>query len=138
VSLAGNFTESGSGQPAQPMGEPGYDGLQEDWVSETVDLDQLDNSQISGFRFIQTSDNYVGGNGFTVDNFTISGFQLGTMGDFNFDNSVNIYDVLGIADLMLFGGDANSSQLEFCDFNENGILDLDDLLSILNLIIGQI
>ena len=60
------------------------------------------------------------------------------MGDFNFDNSVNIYDVLGIADLMLFGGDANSSQLEFCDFNENGILDLDDLLSILNLIIGQI
>ena len=34
--------ETGSGQPAQAFGEHGYDGLQEDWVEETIYLDHLD------------------------------------------------------------------------------------------------
>ena len=41
VSLSGQFTETWSGQPAQPFGEPGYDGFQEDWVEEKIFLDQL-------------------------------------------------------------------------------------------------
>ena len=136
VSLVGNYTESGTGQPAQPAGEPGYDGTQDEWVTETILLDQLDQVSISGFRFIQTSDNYENGDGFTVDNFTVKGFPIGMIGDFNFDNSVNIFDIMGLVDLLFFGDDPSSTQLSFCDFNENGILDTSDLFSIINLIIG--
>ena len=74
VSLSGAYTELGSGQPAQPIGEPGYDGLQSDWVNEIILLDQLNGATITGFRFIQTSDNFVEGDGFTIDDFSISGF----------------------------------------------------------------
>ena len=42
LALSGQYTETGSGQPAQPFGEHGYDGLQEDWVEETIYLDHLD------------------------------------------------------------------------------------------------
>ena len=51
VSLSGQYTETGSGQPAQPFGEHGYDGLQEDWVEETIYLDHLD-----GFEITKDSD----------------------------------------------------------------------------------
>ena len=57
-----------------PAGEPGYDGLQSDWVNEIILLDQLNGAIITGFRFIQTSDNFVEGDGFTIDDFSISGF----------------------------------------------------------------
>ena len=42
ITLSGEYTEAGSGQPAQPFGEHGYDDLQEDWVEETIHLDYLD------------------------------------------------------------------------------------------------
>ena len=47
------------------------------------------------FRFIQTSNNYIEGDGFIVDNFQISGYPTGSMGDFNTDAEVNIFDILG-------------------------------------------
>ena len=34
ITLSGENT-AGSGQPAQPIGEHGYDDLQENWVEET-------------------------------------------------------------------------------------------------------
>ena len=43
ISLEGNYTSSGTGQTAQPFGEPGYDGLQESWTEETILLDQIGN-----------------------------------------------------------------------------------------------
>ena len=53
VSLEGDFTEPGVGQPAQPLGEHGYDGTQEDWIQETIYLDQLGaGTSISGFRYM--------------------------------------------------------------------------------------
>ena len=51
--------------------EHGYDDLQEDWVEETIHLDYLDGIVVEGFRFIQTSDNFVEGDGFSIDNFQI-------------------------------------------------------------------
>ena len=130
VSLAGEYTELGSGQPAQPFGEHGYDGLQDSWVEEIIYLDHLNVSEISGFRFIQTSDNFVEGDGILIDNFKILGYPSGIMGDFNVDNQVDIFDILGLADLLLFGNDPNQSQLFFCDLDSNGMLDVMDLLQL--------
>ena len=41
-------------------------------LNETIHLNQLENLDISSFRFVQTSNNYVEGDGFVVDNFQIS------------------------------------------------------------------
>ena len=136
VSLQGDYTVSGSGQSTQPDGEHGYDGLQEDWVYETIHLDQLNNLEITSFRFIQTSNNYIEGDGFVVDNFQISGYPIGLMGDFNSDTEVNIFDILGLADLLLFGDAPSQAQLFFCDFDSNGMLDVMDLLRLSNVILG--
>ena len=136
VSLSGQFTETGSGQPAQPFGEFGYDGLQEDWIEEKIFLEQLNGLAVSDFRFIQTSDNYVEGSGFSLDNFQILGYPSGSMGDFNLDEEVDIFDILGLADLFLFGNEPSQEQLFFCDFDSNGILDIMDLLRLSNFILG--
>lgn len=136
ISLEGIYTEPGTGQPAQPLGEHGYDGTQSEWINEVVHLDHLNGEEISSFRFIQTSDNFVEGDGFTFDDFSILGFPLGLMGDFNMDMSVNIFDLLSIADLLLFGDAPSETQLFFCDFDGNGVLDVMDLISIANIILG--
>ena len=136
VSLQGDHTVSGSGQSTQPDGEHGYDGFQGDWVYETIHLDQLNNLEITSFRFILTSNNYIEGDGFVVDNFQISGYPIGLMGDFNSDTEVNIFDILGLADLLLFGDAPSQAQLFFCDFDSNGMLDVMDLLRLSNVILG--
>ena len=136
VSLSGAYTALGSGQPAQPFGEPGYDGLQSDWVNEIILLDQLNGAIITKFRFIQTSDNFTEGDGFIVDDFSISGFPAGMMGDYNLDASVDIYDLLGIVDVLIFDGEPTESQLFFCDLDGSGDLDVMDLVALSNLILG--
>ena len=81
ISLKGQYTNLGSGNIAQPAGVPGYDGVQLEWINETIDLHQLNGATITGFRFIQTSDNFTEGDGFTVDDFSISGFPVGLQWD---------------------------------------------------------
>ena len=137
VSLRGEYTNIGSGNIAQPVGEPGYDGVQLDWINETIALDQLNGEVITGFRFVQSSDNFVEGDGFTIDDFSISGFPNGLMGDYNLDASVDIYDLLGIADILIFGGEPSESQLFFCDLDGSGDLDVMDLVALSNLILGM-
>ncbi len=136
VSLEGEYTELGSGQPAQPFGEHGYDGSQSDWIEETVLLGQLGETSITGFRFIQTSDDLVEGDGFTFDDFSISGFPSGVMGDYNLDMHVDIFDLLAMADLLIFGIEPTESQLFFCDLDGSGILDVMDLMALSNIILG--
>ena len=136
VSLQGQFTEEGTGQPAQPLGHHGYDGSQEEWVDEVIYLNQLEGEVISGFRFIQTSDNFVEGDGFVFDNFSLMGFPTGTMGDFNLDTSLDIFDLLGLADLLLFGNTPSEEQLFFCDLDGSGNLNIVDILALTNLILG--
>ncbi|MFL2983485.1 MAG: M14 family zinc carboxypeptidase [Candidatus Neomarinimicrobiota bacterium] len=136
VSLEGEYTEFGTGQPAQPFGEPGYDGTQNEWINESISLDSFSGSSITGFRFIQTSDNFVEGDGFTFDDFSISGFPTGIMGDYNLDMSVDIFDMLEIADVLIFGSEPTESQLFFCDLNGSGILDVMDLIALSNIILG--
>ena len=136
VSLSGTYTELGSGQPAQPLGEPGYDGFQSDWVDEIILLDQLNGATITGFRFIQTSDNFTEGDGFSVDDFSISGYPTGLMGDYNLDTSVDIYDLLGLVDILIFNNEPSEFQLFFCDLDGSGDLDVMDLVALSNLILG--
>ncbi len=134
ISLEGQYTKLGTGQTAQPYGQPGYDGLQETWIEETILLDQIGNEQIIGFRFIQTSDNFVEGDGFIVDDFAISGFPSGLMGDYNSDSEINIFDLLGIADTLIFGEEPSNIQLFLCDLNGSGTLDIMDLILLTNII----
>jgi len=136
ISLEGENTEPGVGQPAQPLGEHGYDGQQYSWVEETVELNQLGPVNIVGFRFILTSDYYVEGDGFTFDDFTISGFHQGVQGDFNLDGAVNIFDILGLVDALIFDGDMSELQQSLCDLDGNGVIDINDLLTITDLIMG--
>jgi len=136
ISLKGQYTSLGSGNIAQPASVPGYDGIQLEWINEKIYLDQLDGEIIIGFRFLQTSDNFVEGDGFTIDDFSISGFPNGMMGDYNLDASVDIYDLLGVADILIFHGQPTESQLFFCDLDGSGDLDVMDLVALSNLILG--
>ncbi len=74
--------------------------------------------------------------GFSLDNFQILGYPSGLMGDFNSDSGVDIFDILGLADLLLFGAPPSQAQLFFCDFDSNGMLDVMDLLRLSNVILG--
>ena len=135
VSLEGLYTEPGSGQLAQPAGEPGYDGTQEVWVEERIQLDQLGDAIIYGFRFIQTSDNAVEEDGFIVDDFSILGMPAFQIGDFNLDHSVDIMDVFGMTDLIISDENSTDLQLFFCDINESGDIDTVDILLLINIIL---
>ena len=99
-------------------------------------MDHLNGEIITGFRFVQSSDNFVEGDGFTIDDFSISGFPAGIMGDYNLDASVDIYDLLGIADILITHGEPAESQLFFCDLDRSGDLDVMDLVALSNLILG--
>ena len=136
VSLAGEYTQLGSGQSVQPFGEHGYDGLQDDWIEETVYLDQLNHRRITGFRFVQNSDDYVEGGGFTLDEFSLLGISAIVMGDYNMDSFVDIFDLLGLSDLLLSGADPSSDQLLLCDLDENGTLNISDFITLSNIIMG--
>ena len=136
ISLAGDFTEMGSGQPAQPDGEPGYDGVQIDWIQETIQLDQLNGNDPTAFRFIQTSDNYQEGDGFSIDDFTILGYTQSLQGDFIPDGTVDIIDVLALADLILLDQEPSAYQLFFSDLDNNNVLNVMDLVLLVNIIMG--
>ena len=58
------------------------------------------------------------------------------MGDYNLDASVDIYDLLGIADILIIHGEPTESQLFFCDLDGSGDLDVMDLVALSNLILG--
>ena len=58
------------------------------------------------------------------------------MGDYNLDASVDIYDLLEIADILIFDGELTESQLFFCDLDRSGDLDVMDLVALSNLILG--
>ena len=136
VSMGGIYTQAGSGQPAQTFGEQGYDGLQENWIEETIDLAQLNGARLSGFRFIQTSDDFEEGDGFIFDNFSISGFPSGLIGDYNMDSYVNIFDILGIVDQFIYEWEPTQRQLFFCDLDKNGSINIMDLIALSDLIAG--
>jgi len=67
----GKFTNSGSTNGGQPTGEPLYDGTQNDWIFEEIDLsDYVGESILVRFQF--ESDGGVSGDGFYFDDLTVN------------------------------------------------------------------
>ena len=59
-----------------------------------------------------------------VDGFTISG----NLGDVNFDENLNIYDAVMLVAIMLGNEDGTDLQLNACDTNQDGIIDIEDVV----------
>ena len=71
IPQCGNYTNSGSTNNSQPTGEPLYDGTQNDWVLESIDLsDYLGESILVRFQF--ESDNGFRADGFYFDDLKIN------------------------------------------------------------------
>ena len=134
IRLAGGYTVRGCGQDAQPPGDPGYHGNSDGWVKEIIELDQLGESNPTSFRFIQTSDNYNNGDGFSVDDFTITAYPSMLQGDLNSDSLLGIMDVIQMADMILSNAEPTPYQIFISDLDGNGTLDLFDIFLLVNLI----
>ena len=99
-----------------------------------IELDQLGESNSTSFRFIQTSDNYNNGDGFSVDDFTITAYPSMFQGDLNSDNILGIMDVIQMADMILSTAEPTPYQIFISDLDGNGTLDLFDIFLLVNLI----
>jgi len=97
----GKFTNEGSENGGQPTGEPLYDGTQNEWVLEEIDLnDYLGETILVRFQF--ESDSGVTGDGFYFDDLAIKIIDDGTLSILDVEESqFNIYpnpvnDILNI------------------------------------------
>ena len=77
--------------------------------------------------FDQTGNGHDGsltGNPQWVDGYTISG----VLGDINFDESLNIYDAVMLVAIMLMNEAGTSLQLNACDTNQDGVINIEDVV----------
>jgi len=75
IPLCGKYTNLAS--PDQPEGEQLYDGVQENWVLEEINLNEyLGETILIKFRFF--SDQFVRGDGFYFDDLKLMSYQLNT------------------------------------------------------------
>lgn len=70
TTVRGNHTVAGSGLGVQTAGTFGFDGTQNTWVDEEMDVTQFVSTQFK-FRFRLRSDGSVNGDGFYVDDITL-------------------------------------------------------------------
>ncbi len=78
IPQCGKFTNVGSSNNGQPTGEPLYDGTQNDWVLEEIDLsDYLGETILVRFQF--ESDTGVSADGFYFDDLAINIVDDGTL-----------------------------------------------------------
>jgi len=75
TAVATAHTTTGSGQGAQPAGQPVYEGTQSSWVHETVDMAPWMGQADVRFRFVLLSDGSVTKDGFHFDDFVIAGTE---------------------------------------------------------------
>ena len=52
------------------------------------------------------------------------------------DLVADIFDLLALADVILFGGQPTDAQLFFCDLDGSGIIDVMDIINLSNMILG--
>ncbi len=88
--LCGNFTTIGN--YAQDDGQPLYDGTQNDWVFEEIDLSDFLGQNIM-IRFRIVSDGYVEGDGFYFDDISVRTLSMDVTSSANIlsKNSLNLY-----------------------------------------------
>ena len=86
IPQCGKYTNPGSTNPDQPTGEPLYDGTQNDWVLEEIDLgDYLGETIIARFRL--KSDGFQRRDGFYFDDLTFKVIDE-TLGANGFETNV--------------------------------------------------
>ena len=65
-----------------------------------------------------------------------SGYTLsGLLGDVNFDEGLNIYDAVMLVAIMLEFEDGNEFQLYACDTNQDGVIDIEDIVLLMQWIL---
>ncbi len=87
--LCGKYTEAGTEE--QSFDEPVYDGVQQNWIREEIDLTEwlaLDDSVEFQFAFRLVSDEFIEADGFYFDDFELNIVKKGgTSSTFDFDKS---------------------------------------------------
>ena len=78
IPQCGLFTNEGSSNGGQPTGQPLYDGIQNNWVLEQIDLSDYLGEEIT-MRFKFESDGEVRADGFYFDNLTVNVLDDGTL-----------------------------------------------------------
>jgi len=90
IPQCGNFTNTGVANQNGANNEPVYDGTQNDWVLESIDLsDYLDETILIRFRLI--SDGFVTEDGFFFDDLEVNVLQNNLSVESFDENSFNIY-----------------------------------------------
>ena len=77
--------------------------------------------------FDQTGNGHNGvvmGDQVWLDGYTVTG----NLGDINFDEILNIYDAVMLVAIMLAQEEGTELQIEACDTNQDGILDIEDIV----------
>ena len=134
--LSGNYTSIGSGSGVQTTGEPLYDGFQDDWVNESIDLSFYANKSQVWIRFLLKSDGAVEEDGFYFDNFSINGYSRFMKGDINRDNYLNIYDLVMLIELAVLDITLPDDLFPLADINIDNNIDYDDIISLIYLIMN--
>ena len=135
-SLSGNYTTTGNGQGVQTSGEPGYDGYQDEWVNEFIDLPAYVHEPEVSVRFILRSDGSVEEDGFYFDDFTISGYQRFLKGDLYQDQILNVYDLLVLIEYAIFNNTISANLIPIADMNADGFVNADDIGPLVALIMA--
>jgi len=84
--------------------------------------------------FDQTGHGHDGalmGNPSWADGYTLSGL----LGDINFDEVLNIYDAVMLVAIMLAHEDGTEFQLHACDTNQDGVIDIEDIVLLIQWIL---
>ena len=134
--LSGDYTTIGNGQTAQPRNEPGYDGYQEDWVNEIINLAIFSHEPEVNIRFILRSDGSVEEDGFYFDDFSINGYHRFLKGDLHQDQILNVYDLLVLIEYTIFNNTIPANLISIGDMNADGFVNADDIGSLIALIMG--
>ena len=137
IPLSGDYTSVGSGSGVQITGEPIYDGLQETWINETIDLSTYSNATQAWFRFVLKSDGAVEEDGFYFDNFYIHGYSRFMKGDINQDNSINIYDLVMLVDFVLLENSLPDYILPIADINFDNNINSDDIIALIIMLMSS-
>ncbi len=77
IPLSGNYTKTGNSNQAQ--GEPLYDGVQESWAEEEINLQEFLGDEII-LRFTIVTDGYVNEDGFYFDDVTVGVIESSGVG----------------------------------------------------------
>ncbi|MBL7134990.1 MAG: immune inhibitor A [Candidatus Marinimicrobia bacterium] len=130
----------GTGQGAQPEGEFGYDGVQNDWLLESISLSEWIGNENIKIRFVLKTDSAVTDDGWYLDNITVFGYPViaYTPGDVNNDGVINVSDIVRIVNIILStGNEPTEQELLAGDINSDGDLNVVDIVMIVILILNQ-